>query len=176
VLNPGHIDELIKSGKVVSATSLDFARVGVGVGVRSGAPKPDITTVAAFKQALLKAKSVVYAQEGPSGVHFAKMLARMGIDQDMKSRLRPMGAGLTAQAVATGEAELVVVNIASILAASGVDLVGPVPEELQAWITFTAGVSSAAKQPEPSRAFSQYLTSPSAVAVIKAKGMEPLAK
>jgi molybdate transport system substrate-binding protein len=115
-------------------------------------------------------------QEGPSAVHFAKMLAQMGIADEMKSKLRPMRAGFTAQPVAKGEAELVVVNMASILGASGVDLVGPVPAELQAWIIFTTGVSSGAAHPEPSRALAQYLTTPSAAAVIKAKGMEPLRK
>ena len=176
VLNPNQIDDLITSGKVISATRVDFARAGVGVGVRAGAPQPDISTVEAFKNTLLKAKSVVYVQEGPSAVHFAKMLAQMGIADEMKSKLRPMRAGFTAQPVAKGEAELVVVNMASILGASGVDLVGPVPAELQAWIIFTTGVSSGAAHPEPSRALAQYLTTPSAAAVIKAKGMEPLRK
>jgi molybdate transport system substrate-binding protein len=176
VLTPNQIDDLIASGKVISATRVDFARVGVGVGVRSGAPKPDISTVPAFKDALLKARSVVHVQEGPSAAHFANMLAQMGIAEEMKSRLRPMRAGLTAQPVANGEAELVVVNMGSIVAAPGVDLVGPVPAELQAWITFTIAVSSAAAHPQPSRELAQYLTTPSAAAVIKAKGMEPLAR
>jgi molybdate transport system substrate-binding protein len=176
VLDPNQIDDLITTGKVIRAMRVDFARVGVGVGVRAGAPKPDISTVEAFKETLLKAKSVVYVQEGPSAVHFNKMLAQMGIAEEMKSKLRPMRAGLTAQPVAKGEAELVVVNMASILASPGVDLVGPVPAELQAWITFTTGVSSAAAHPEPSRALARYLTTPSAAAVIKANGMEPLPK
>jgi molybdate transport system substrate-binding protein len=102
------------------------------------------------------------------------MLAQMGIAEDMKSKLRPRGAGLTGQAVASGEAELVVVNIASIQAAPGVDFVGPIPAELQAWIIFTAAVGSTAQQPEAGRALAEYLTTPSAAAVIKAKGMEPL--
>jgi molybdate transport system substrate-binding protein len=119
---------------------------------------------------------VAYSKEGASGVHFANMLARMGISDEMKPKLRPMGAGMTAQAVAKGEAEIVVVNAAPILAAAGVQFVGMVPTEFQAWIGFTAGVSSTAKQPEPARALTQYLATPEAAAVIKARGMEPLAR
>ena len=176
MLNPDHIDDLIKSGKVDAATRINFARAGIGVGVRAGTPKPDIGTVEAFKQTLLKAKSVAYSKEGASGVHFANMLARMGIADEMKPKLRPTGAGLTAQAVAKGEAEIVVVNAAPILAAAGVDFVGMVPTELQTWIGFTAGVSSTAKQPAAARALAQYLTTPEAASVIKARGMEPLAQ
>lgn len=176
VLNPNQIDELISSGKVIRATRVDFARTGVGVGVRAGAPKPNISTVEAFRNTLLKAKSVVHVQGGPSAAHLAKVLAQMGIAEEMKSKLRPERAGFTAQPVANGEADLVIVNMASILGSAGVDLVGPIPAELQAWITFTTGVSSAAAHPEPSRALAQYLTTPSAAAVIKAKGMEPLRK
>lgn len=176
VLSPTQIDDLISSGKVVLATRVDLARVGVGVGVRAGAPKPDVSTIEAFRDTLLKSESVVHVQGGPSAAHFAKMLAQMGITDEMKSKLRPVRAGLTAQPVANGEADLIVVNMASILGSSGVELVGPVPTELQDWITFTIGVSSLAAHPEPSRAFAQYLTTPSAAAVIKAKGMVPLHK
>jgi molybdate transport system substrate-binding protein len=176
MLNPNHIDDLAKAGKVDAASRVNFARAGIGVGVRTGAAKPNIATVEAFKQTLLKAKSVAYSKEGASGVHFVSMLARLGIADEMKPKLRPTGAGFTALAVAKGEAEMVVVNVAPILAAAGVDFVGMVPTELQAWVSFTAGVSSASKQPEASRALVQYLTTPQAASIIKARGMEPLAQ
>ncbi len=176
VLDPNQIDELISSGKVISATRVDFARTGVGVGVRAGTPKPDISTVESFKNTLLKARSVVHVQGGPSAAHLAKVLAQLGIAEEMKSKLRPERAGFTTQPVAKGEADLVIVNMASILGSAGVELVGPIPAELQAWITFTTGVSSTAAHPEPSRMLAQYFTTPAAAAVIKAKGMEPLAK
>jgi molybdate transport system substrate-binding protein len=162
LLVPDQIDDLIASGKISRATRVNFARIGVGVGTRAGAPKPDISTMEAFKDTLLKAKAVVHVLDGPSAVHFAEMLAQLGIAEEMKSKLRPMPAGSTAEPVARGEAELVVVNMASIVAASGVDLIGPVPADLQAWITFATGVASAAAHAEAGRAFAQYLSTPPA--------------
>jgi molybdate transport system substrate-binding protein len=176
VLNPSHVDDLIKVGKIAPDTRTDIARAGVGVGIRSGAPNPDISSVEAFKRTLLNAKSVAHSKEGASGVHFAGLIERLGIAEEMKPKLKPMGGGAVVQTVATGEAEIVVVVIPPILAMPGVELVGPLPSELQTYVGFTAGVSPNAKEPDAAKALINFLTAPEAVAVIKAKGMEPVAR
>ena len=166
------IDELIKEGKLVAATRTDVAYAGVGVGVRAGAPKPDISTVEAFKRALLNAKSVAHSAAGASGDHFKAMLDRLGIAEEMKPKLRPMSADTIAQAVPGGHAEMIVVT-ASVIMVPGADLVGPLPSELQFYNRFAAGVGTNAKQADAAKAFSALLTAPAAIPVIRAKGMEP---
>ena len=169
------IDDLIKEGKIVAATRADVAYAGVGVGVRAGAPKPDISLVEAFKRALLNAKSVAHSKEGTSGVYFKGLLERLGIAEEMKPKLKPLAGDALAQAVPSGEAEMVVMTISGIVA-SGAELVGPVPsqlQELQGYNRFAVGVSASAKQAEAAKALIKLLTSPAAVPVIKANGMEP---
>ena len=166
------IDELIKEGKIVAGTRADVAYAGVGVGVRAGAPKPDISSVEAFKRALLNAKSVAHSAEGASGTYFKGLLERLGIAEEMKPKLRPMPSDRIAQAVPSGEAEMIVVTM-SVIVGYGAQLVGPVPSELQFYNRFAAGVSASAKEAEAAKALIKFLTSPAAVAVIKAKGMEP---
>ncbi len=168
------IDDWIKEGKIVAAARAAVAYVGLGVGVRAGAPKPDIGSVEASKRALLNAKSVAHSTEGASAPYFKGLLERLGIAEEMKPKLKPMAtttAGL--KSVASGEVEIVIFSVPTIAAAPGVELVGPFPSELQTYISFTAGVSTAAKEPEAAQALIKFLTSPVAVAVIKAKGMEP---
>jgi molybdate transport system substrate-binding protein len=144
----------------------------VGVGVRAGAPKPDISSVEAFKRALLNAKSVAHSAEGASGTYFKGLLERLGIAEEMKPKLKPMPSDRIAQAVPSGEAEMIVVTI-SVIVGYGAELVGPVPSELQFYNRFAAGVGASAKETEAGRALIKLLTSPAAVAVIKANGMEP---
>jgi len=167
------IDEWINAGKIVAATRAAVAYAGQGVGVRAGAPKPDISSVEASKRALLKATSVAHGAESASAAHFKSLLERLGIAEEMKPKLKPMGPGAHYESVARGEADLVVAVVPGIVAAPGVELVGPFPSELQSYISFAAGVSTGAKQPEVAQALIKFLTSPAAVAVIKAKGMEP---
>jgi molybdate transport system substrate-binding protein len=173
ILTTSLIAELVRTGKI--AATANIARSGIGVGVRTGAPKPDISSVEAFKRTLLRAKSVAHSEEGASGVHFKQLLERLGIAADMKAKLKPLGSRATGQAVAKGEVEIFIVVIPSIVASSGVTFVGPVPAELQTYIDFTAGVSAAATQPDAAKALIKHLTEPAAVAVIKAKGFEPVA-
>ena len=166
------IDDLIKEGKIVAATRADVAYAGVGVGVRAGAPRPDISSVEAFKRALLNAKSVAHSATGASGDHFKRMLERLGIVEEMKSKLRPMPADKIAQAVPSGEAEMIVVTI-SVILVPGAELVGPIPSELQFYNRFAGGVSTSAKETEAAKTLLKFLTAPASVPVIMAKGMEP---
>ena len=166
------VDELVKLGKIDPGTRVVLGHTGVGVGVRQGAPKPDIGTTEAFKRALLNAQSVAYSR-GSSGVYFLGLLDRLGIAEDMKSKLKPQLGGDTANAVATGEAEMVVSGTVTITAVPGVQLVGSLPRQLQTYVVFTAGVSAAAKEAAVGRDLLSFLTTPAAAAVFKARGLEP---
>ena len=165
------LDEYTKQGKIAADTRTAIARVGMGMGVRAGAPKPDISSADAFKRALLNAKSVTYNPEGGPGIHLAGVFDRLGIAEQMKAKTKPVAKG-TVQAVADGKAELGFAFTNEVLSVRGVALVGPFPPELQRYAVFTAGVATAAEQPEAAKALIKFLTSPAATAVIKAKGME----
>lgn len=169
---PDVIDAAIKDGKIVAATRANIARTGVGVIVRAGAPKPDIGSVDAFKRALLNAKGVAYGKEGASGVHFMGLLERLGIMAEMKPKLRPGGVGDGVRSIIKGDAALALGPIPTLME-PGVDLVGPLPVELQTYLSFAAGVGAAAKEADAGRALIKFLTAPAAVPVIKANGMEP---
>ena len=143
------IDELIRQGVVVPYTRTDIARAGIGVGVRLGAPRPDISTPDAFKRTLLAAKSLVYvdpAQGATSGIHFASVLRRLGIAEAVKDKSILWPGGYAAEAVANGQAELVVHQISEILPVKGVTLVGPLPKDLQKITIYSAGLVARAHE------------------------------
>ena len=165
-------DDLIKQGKILAATRTDVARGGIGIAVRAGAPKPDIGSVEALKRALLDAKSITYAREGGSGIYFAGLLERLGMAEAMRAKTK-FGTGNVAELVARGDAEMAVQLITELIAVRGVELVGPLPAEVQNYIVLTAGVGAQAKEPGLAKAFLQFLTAPAAVPVIKSKGLEP---
>ncbi len=167
------VDDLIKQGKIAGDPRVDIVRVGIGVAVREGAPRPDISSVEAFKSMLLSVKSFTYAPDGAPGRHFAKVLDRLGIAEQVKAKARPNTPGRELQAVAAGEVELAIGATPLILSAKGVQLVGPFPGEFQDWFVNTAGVSATARQPDAAKALIKHLTTPEAAAVIRAKGMEP---
>jgi molybdate transport system substrate-binding protein len=173
VLNPPVIDALSKQGKIVAGSRADIGRAGLGVAVRSGAAKPDISSVDAFKRALLAANAVDYLGKGASGLYFVSLLDRMGIAAAMQSKLRPSAAEDTVEVVARGDADMVVVVATRIVDVAGVDLVGPIPEELQTKIGFAAGLSASAKAPAAAKALIAFLSAPAAAATLKAKGVEP---
>ena len=173
VLNPPVLDELIRAGKVVADTRNVIGRIGVGVGIREGAPKPDISTPEAFKKALLNARTVAYPEEGASGIYFANLVKRLGISEEMKSRLRPMPGEYNVEVVATGEVDMVVVVASRIYGVKGAQLVGLLPEELQTWIGFTAGVSANAKEPELARKLVKYFTAPAGEPFLRQMGLQP---
>ena len=173
VLNPPVIDALIKHGKLVAGSRADIGRAGLGLAVRSGAPKPDIGSVEAFKRALLAANAVAYPGKGASGLYFVSLLDRLGIAAPMKSKLRPMAAEDTVEVVARGDADMVVVVASRIYDVAGVDAVGPIPPELQTRIGFAAGLGASAKEPAAAKALIRFLTAPTAAPTLKAKGVEP---
>jgi len=170
------IDELVKVGKVAAADRLDVLLSGVGVAVREGAPKPDISTPEKFKAALLAAKSVAYSTgptRGPSGRHFASVIQRLGISEQMKPKTVLVEVGPVGAVVATGEAEIGAQQISELLPVPGVDLVGPLPGDLQKALVYTSGVPGNARNGDAARAFVKFLKSESAVPEIKKKGLEP---
>jgi len=165
------IDELIKQGRVAADTSAMIARTGLGMGMPKGTPKPDISSVDAFKRTLLNAKSVGYNPDSEPGIQFLEILDHLGIAQEMRPRLK---ASQTAETLAAmlekREVELVVSSITNL--ATLLDNVGGFPGEIQRYIDFTAGVSATTKEPGPARALLGFLMSPTATPVFKAKGFE----
>ena len=173
VAAPSHIDQLIDAGKIIPQTRTDLARSGIGVAVRAGAPRPDISSVDAFKRALLAARSVAYLKEGQSGVYIAGVLDRLGIADAIRSKLRLPDTDIVSELVSRGEIELGIVVITQILTTPGVSLAGPLPSDIQSHITFTGGVSASSASVEAAKELMAALTSPSAVQVMKSQGMEP---
>ncbi len=176
VLTPKAVDDLAKEGKFVAASRANLARVAVGVVVKDGTPKPDIGSVAAFKQALLAAKSVAYidpAAGGSSGIYIAGLLDKLGIAAEVKPKAKLIPGGVVAEHVAKGEAELGIHQISEILPVKGVTLVGPLPAEIQNYTVYAAGLGAQAKDGDAAKALLKTLTSPAAAEVLKSKGMEP---
>ena len=177
VLTSEAIDALIKEGKLSADSRANVARVGIGIGIRAGAPKPDVSTPEALKKTLLNAKSITYAAAGASRPPTDKMLAAMGIADGLKSKtLLLAGAEETSAAVRDGKADLLITLISEILSAKGLALAGPLPKEFQSYISFAAGVSPNAKNSEAAKAAVKFLTGPKAAAAYKAKGMDPASK
>jgi molybdate transport system substrate-binding protein len=175
VLSPKGIEDYVTGGKIAPGSSARLAKVGVGVMVKAGAPVPDIGSVEAFKQALLKASSVAYidpASGGSSGIYVSSLLDKLGISGEVKPKAKLKQGGHVADLISNGEAELGIHQISEIVSEKGVSFVGPLPAELQNYTTYSAGVSAGSKQAEAAKAFIKVLTSPSAAAVLRSKGME----
>jgi molybdate transport system substrate-binding protein len=161
------------AAKVRFGPTINIARVGYGVAVRAGAPKPDVSTPDALKKTLLDAKSVAYLPASAAGAYVTSVFDRLGIGEAMKAKTRVQASTTAiAEAVANGDAELGVFLV-NVLKAPGVELAGPFPVELQQELVFTAGVATDSKQADAAKAFIDFLTTPAAIAVIKAKGMNP---
>jgi molybdate transport system substrate-binding protein len=166
------IDVLAGQGKIRRETCIDIGQSGLGVAVRKGTVTPDVTTVDAFKRALLAAKSVVRSKEGTSGLYFEAMLVRLGIAEVMRSKIVLGGSGRVAEFVARGEADLAVQQIPELLPVDGVDFAGPLPDELQLYTVFSAGVGAACKAEDVANDFIDALTAPASTALFRAKGLE----
>ncbi|HYT85651.1 MAG TPA: substrate-binding domain-containing protein [Burkholderiales bacterium] len=179
VMSGATVDNLVKQGKIAAGDRVLLARVGIGVAVRAGAPKPDISSPEALKRTLLGAKSIVYtdpAVGGASGIHFEKVLDRLGIAKEVKAKStkNPLAATKpSAEFVARGEAELGIQLISEIVSVPGVELLGPLPGDLQSMTAILAGILKTAPEPEAARTLLRFLTSPAAAPAIKAAGMEP---
>ena len=169
------IDEVAQQGAVTPGTRADIARTGMGVGVRDGAPRPDIGTSAAFKDALLQAKSIVYvdpAQGATSGIHFKGILERLGIADAVKAKTILVPGGYPAEKVASGDAELVVHQISEIVPVKGVVLVGPLPPDLQKVTVYSAGLAARTTSPDAARAFVAFITRPAFKPKFAAAGLD----
>lgn len=171
------IASLVKDGKIPADNVTIVARSGIGVAVRKGAPRPDISSPEAFKRTLLAAKSVTYSNPalgGASGIHFAKVLDRLGIADEVKAKsvFLPKD-GPVGVLVAKGEAEIAVQQMQLLFQVPGIDIVGPLPGDLQETVVFSAAVMGAAKNADAAQALIDFLRSPEAAVVIKAKGLEP---
>jgi molybdate transport system substrate-binding protein len=175
VTTPQTIDDLVKAGKVVAGTRVDFVRSAAGVAVRAGAAKPDIATPAALKAALLAAKTVGYSQ-GPSGVHFMTVRAKLGIVDEVRAKgvVPPLGQRVGVL-IAEGKAEIGVQQITELLQIPGIDFVGPLPQELQANIVYATATPTTAKEKAGAAALVKYLASEPTVPVIKKLGLDPAA-
>jgi molybdate transport system substrate-binding protein len=176
ILGSGVIDELAKEGRIAADTCVVLARCGIGMAVRAGAAKPDIGSVEAFKRTLVGAKSIAYTIDGASGMHFAGLIERLGIAGNLKASARRRSGGLIGELVASGEAEIAIQQIPELMAVTGIDLVGPIPAELQKITVVSAGVFSDAREPQAARALIEFLSTSAAVDVIRSKGLEPAGK
>jgi len=174
ILTSEVIDDLIHEGKIAGNTRAEVSRTGVGIGIRAGAPKPDIRTPEAVKRILLNAKSITYGDKGASRPSITRMLERLGISRDVQAKtfLVQQSEESTAR-VAEGRTELVITLISEILPVHGIELLGPLPPEFQNYISFAAGASAGGKNTEAARALIKFLTGPTAAPIFKARGMEP---
>ena len=167
------LDDLVKKGKATSR--VDLVNSKIGVAVKAGGPKPDISTVDAVKRALLAAKSVAYS-DSASGVYIStEMFDKLGISAEMKDKAKKIPATPVAEIVARGEAEIGMQQISELKAISGIDIVGPLPDSLQKITVFSAGIATASKEPDAGKALIKFMTSPTARDEIVKSGMEPIA-
>jgi len=173
VAAPAQIDGLINAGKIIPETRTDLARSGIGVAVRAGASKPDVSSVDAFKRALLRARSIAYLKEGQSGVYVAGVIERLGLADAIRSKLTLPETDIVSELVRRGEIELGIVVITQILTTDGVALAGPLPAEIQSYITFTGGISAKSKSIDAAKELMTVLKSPAAIDVMRSQGMEP---
>jgi molybdate transport system substrate-binding protein len=181
ITTQGAVAELARRQKIAPQSAAIVAHSRIGVAVKAGAAKPQLGSADAFRRLLLDAKSIACADPAtgsPSGNHFVSLLRRLGIAAQVEPKLRLIGAGegsvvVVCQAVADGEAEIGIQQIAEILPVPGVDHAGPLPPELQQVTVFSAAIAVSARQPELARRFVEFITAAAAAPVIMAHGMEP---
>ena len=173
ILTADAIADLEKNGKISSSTALGSS--GVGIAVRSGAPKPDISTVEALKSSLLSAESIAHSKIGASGIYFVELLKRLGIAQRLK-RIVIVERGPVGAVVAAGGAAIGVQQLCELAPVPGIDIIGPLPDAVQKFTTFSAGVLDSAKNPAAARALIDFLRSDAASAAMEKNGMIPASR
>jgi molybdate transport system substrate-binding protein len=173
-LNPPQIDDLIKQGKVVGSR-VDFARAGIGVAIKAGAPKPDLSSTEAFVRMLRNAKSIGYATAG-SGLMAANIIKNLGLTDELKARTKFLDGFPAAEAVARGEVEIALQQINVILPVAGAELAGPLPAELQQYNDFAVGVLAVSKERDAAAAMVKFMAAPENAAVLRKGGLEPPAR
>jgi molybdate transport system substrate-binding protein len=168
------LGDLVSQGKVIADSRVDLAKSPIGVAVRSGAPKPDISSADAVKRALLAAKTIAYS-DSASGVYVStEMFGKLGIADEMKDKARKIPATPVGEIVAHGEAEIGFQQISELVPVPGIDIVGPLPPELQKITVFSAGIATVSKEPDAGKALIKFLGSPAASAAIVKSGIEPI--
>jgi molybdate transport system substrate-binding protein len=170
ILSAASLDELKKAGIV--SERFDIAKSGVGVAVKTGAPKPDISSGEAVKRAVLAAKGIAYSK-GPSGIYLIKLFERWGISEQIKSKVKQVQGEPAGASAARGEVELAFQQVSELLPVPGIELVGPLPPDVQEITTFSAGLHAKAKEAKAARALVDFFKAPAAAAIIRKKGMEP---
>jgi molybdate transport system substrate-binding protein len=171
VIPAARIDDFVKQGRL--AGRIDLAKSGVGIAVRAGAARPDISSAAALKNTLLSAKSVVLSS-GPSSVYLPTLFQKMGIADALKPKIIQIGPGLgVGDTIARGEGEIGFTQMSELMSVKGVDYLGPLPAEIQFTTVFSAGVHTAAPAADAARALLKFLTGPEAAQVLRHHGMEP---
>src|SRR5688572_3737464 len=173
IVSAATVDRFIQHGKLAAGSRVDLMKSGVGAGVRAGAPKPDISSSAALKSALLAAKSVGYST-GPSGTHIVSVIERMGIADQIKPKMKqvPTG-GRIGTMIASGEVDIGFQQVSELIHEPGVDYIGPLPPDVQNTTVYAAGVHAQAKQPDAAKLLIKALTTPEAAAAIRKHGMDP---
>ena len=168
------LDDQIRAGNVVPGSKVDFARSPIGMVVREGAPKPDISSVDALRRTLLEAKSIVYS-DNAIGVYIAnELFSRLGIEARVKSKSRMVPAERVATVVANGDAEIGFQQVVELLPVKGVTVVGSLPAELQRYVVYSGGIATTAKNPLGAEALIRFLSSPDAAPAIMRSGLEPI--
>ena len=173
ILTDAAIEGLVEHGTIAAGSRRDLARSSIGIAVKEGAPRPDISTPEAFKRALLLAKSIAFSRSGASGIHFANLITQLGIATEVAGKARIFD-GVVGTLAAKGEVEIAVQQISELKLAGGIDIVGPLPEPLQKVTVFSAGVFAASARPAAARLFIDTLRSPQVAAVMRKQGLEPL--
>ncbi len=173
ILTKQGLDDLASEGSVVASSCVDLARSFVGIAVKAGAAHPDIATEPALRAALLGARSIAYSRIGASGIFFAQLIERLGIASEINARARIIPSGLTAALLVSGEADLAVQQISELKQVAGVEVVGPIPRELQTAAVFSAGRWAASAKAAQADALLKYLASPEVAPVLRESGLEP---
>ena len=173
ILTREGLDEVIGEGRVIADTASDLARSYVGIAVRAGQAHPDIGSEAALRKTLLAARSVAYSRLGASGVYFAQLIVRMGIAAEINAKATVVEQGFTAERLVSGEADLAVQQISELKQVEGIEVIGPVPHDLQTPAVFSAGRMADARQAEAADLLLRYLASPEVVPVLRQSGLEP---
>lgn len=176
VLGTGAVKELAEAGIVVPASRRAFARAIVGVGVRSGSPHPDISTVDALRTSLLAAKSIAHTVHGASGMYIPALLEKLGISAQMKAKTVTRPGGYIGSVVVAGEAELALQQIPELMAVPGLDIVGPLPDAVQKTLETSAGLFAASKNPAAAEAMLDFFAAPAHATLFSGKGLEQVAK
>jgi molybdate transport system substrate-binding protein len=172
ILTPAIVDELVKEGKIAPGSSVNVARSGVGVGAREGAPRTDVSTPDALKRALLDANKVAFTAEGQSRATIDRTFDRLGIADAMRPKVMLLGPAGGPAAVARGEADLTLTLVSEIIPIPGVQLLGPLPGDLQSYVSFAAGRGANAKDREAADALLRQLSGSVVTSALEAHGME----